>query len=237
MKALAFVSCATTGPSPVHDRVRGLAVIRADARTFEVEDAVSMSVGIGETVDGRPHVPLRRALAEVRPLFTDATIAGHHLACDLPFLEVAWRRWGHRPTGVVPAILDTATLAWPLAFEAGVAATSLPAVCEALGIPRPTDDAAGHACASLQVAQRLVPSLVAGAGFSRLGGDERHIAQTLLQRLEEGRRLYGPWKVDDGRENPREALEEVLDALHYCAAELVRLERQNDAQGAAEARS
>jgi hypothetical protein len=54
--------------------------------------------------------------------------------------------------------------------------------------------------------------------------DESAILRLLSERLAEGRRVYGPWRVDDGRRYPREALAEVLDALHYCAAELVRLD-------------
>lgn len=59
-----------------------------------------------------------------------------------------------------------------------------------------------------------------------LEADERAMVETLLERLHQGRREYGPWQVDDGRDNPREALEEVVDALNYCAAELVRLRRK-----------
>jgi hypothetical protein len=58
-----------------------------------------------------------------------------------------------------------------------------------------------------------------------LQGDERAIAETALSRLDQGRATYGPWNVDDGRDNISEAYTEVIDALHYCAAELVRLRR------------
>ena len=36
---------------------------------------------------------------------------------------------------------------------------------------------------------------------------------------------------DDGRQYLREALAEVLDALHYCAAELVRLDKRRQVPG------
>ena len=61
--------------------------------------------------------------------------------------------------------------------------------------------------------------------LSGLQGDELDIARFLLDRLRQGRATYGSWKVDDGRDYPGEALAEVIDALHYCAAELVRLRR------------
>ena len=55
-----------------------------------------------------------------------------------------------------------------------------------------------------------------------LQADERAIVEKLLDRIEQGRELYGPWKVDDGRDYQAEALDEVIDALHYCAAALVK---------------
>jgi len=61
--------------------------------------------------------------------------------------------------------------------------------------------------------------------LTNLQGDERAIAETALGRLEQGRAVYGPWRLDDGRDYPREAMAEVVDALHYCAAELVRMRR------------
>ena len=58
-----------------------------------------------------------------------------------------------------------------------------------------------------------------------LEDDEKAIVEVLLDRLEKGRKTYGPWKVDDGRDLKKEAFEEVIDALHYCAARLVQLSR------------
>jgi hypothetical protein len=59
--------------------------------------------------------------------------------------------------------------------------------------------------------------------IQRLSADERKIIGELINRMDAGRRVYGPWRLADGRDLPAEALEEVLDALHYCAAALVRL--------------
>ena len=55
-----------------------------------------------------------------------------------------------------------------------------------------------------------------------LQADERAILEKLLDRIEQGRKVYGPWKVDDGRDYRAEAFDEVIDALHYCAAALVK---------------
>ena len=56
--------------------------------------------------------------------------------------------------------------------------------------------------------------------------DERAILEVLLERMGKGREQYGVWNVDDRRDYPAETLEEVIDALHYCAAALVRLRRR-----------
>jgi len=61
--------------------------------------------------------------------------------------------------------------------------------------------------------------------IERLPADERTILESLLDRLEQGRADYGPWQVDDGRDNVAEAFDEILDAMHYTAAGLVRLKR------------
>jgi hypothetical protein len=65
--------------------------------------------------------------------------------------------------------------------------------------------------------------------IAALQPDERLVAEAVLRRLDQGRAGYGPWRLNDGRDYPEEALAEVIDALHYCAAELVRLRRARPA--------
>jgi hypothetical protein len=55
-----------------------------------------------------------------------------------------------------------------------------------------------------------------------LNSDERKILEVLLSRLEQGREEYGPWNINDNREYQKEAFEEIIDALHYCAAALLK---------------
>jgi hypothetical protein len=57
----------------------------------------------------------------------------------------------------------------------------------------------------------------------KLSKDEFSIMKTLLTRLEKGRETYGEWNVNDNRNYSKEALEEIIDALHYCAALIVKL--------------
>lgn len=58
-----------------------------------------------------------------------------------------------------------------------------------------------------------------------LQADERIILETLLDRIEKGREQYGPWQISDGRNYAKEAFEEIIDALHYSAAALIKQSR------------
>jgi hypothetical protein len=64
------------------------------------------------------------------------------------------------------------------------------------------------------------------AGFQ---ADEQEIVSTIIQRIDRGRSIYGPWEI--GGEKPRnyvqEALEEALDGMSYIAAELCRLKTEH----------
>jgi hypothetical protein len=62
--------------------------------------------------------------------------------------------------------------------------------------------------------------------WQEMPSDEQRVLGLLWDRLDQGRSTYGAWNLTDGRRYPREALEEVLDGLHYCAAALVNLARE-----------
>jgi hypothetical protein len=65
--------------------------------------------------------------------------------------------------------------------------------------------------------------------LQKLPEGERRIHDLLLTRLEAGLAHYGVWKINrDTRSMPGEALDEVIDCLHYCAAELLRLRDLGD---------
>ncbi|MBC7174050.1 MAG: hypothetical protein H5U40_16530, partial [Polyangiaceae bacterium] len=161
------------------------------------------------------------------PLLDGALIAGHNVGFDWDFLEAGFRRAGL----VLPSVdyhrLDTASLAWPLVVTGELQSMSLDAVAKLFGLDRPHPHRAlADARCALEVARRLVERMRAGDLITRLPADERQICDALLGRLAQGRRQYGPWRLDDGRDYPSEAYSEVLDGLHYAAAELVRRRRQ-----------
>ena len=167
--------------------------------------------------------PAPQSAARGDALLEGALVAGHNVGFDWAFLEAGFERAGLTLPRVDYHRLDTASLAWPLVVSGELPSMSLDPVAKLLGIERPHPHRAlADARCSLAVARRLVERMRLGGRLTGLPADERQICDALLGRLEQGRRQYGPWHVDDGRDYPSEAYAEVLDGLHYAAAGLVR---------------
>jgi len=241
LKALAFVDLETTGLDPSRHDIVEVAVIRVDARSFEVLAEYHTLVAPERLEDAQPEalaicgfskaawtnaLPLRDALLAVAPLLEGALVAGHNVGFDWAFLEAGFRRAGLSLPRVDYHRLDTASLAWPLVATGELSSISLDSLATLFGLdrPRPHRALADAKCA-LEVARRLSERMRLGGRLSKLAGDERQIFEALLSRLDQGRKAYGPWCVDDGRDYPSEAYAEVLDGLHYVAAELVKQRR------------
>ena len=238
---LVFVDVETTGLDPARHELIEIAAVRVDAHTLEPLDHASVRVRPSRLGDADPRalevngysdaawkdaVSLPTALRRVAPLLDGALVAGHNVGFDWAFLARGFERAGLPLPDVDYHRLDTASLAWPLVAGAEIESLSLDAVCTALGLHRPSPHRAlADAMASLEVARRLRDRSLAGRRVVSLVEDERPIVEALLDRIEGGRDEYGPWKVDDGRDYRSEAFAEVIDGLHYCAAELVRLRR------------
>ena len=248
MKPLAFVDVETTGLDPARHEVVEVAAVRVDGRSLEVLGEAEVRVRPERLHEADPEalrvnglsaarwsdaVPLREALERVMPLLDGAVLAGHNVWFDRAFLEAACRSADVALPLGDHHLLDTAVLAWPLLAAGEVESLSLDAVCGRLGIERPLPHRAlADARCSLEVARRLLPRARIGTYLGALEADERQMVETLLARMHAGRSEYGPWRTDDGRVYPREALMEVIDALNYCAAELVRLTRAGTAERA-----
>jgi len=235
VRPLAFVAIRTTEPD--EDEIEEIAAVRVDPRSLEVEQELCLEVVpefVGHAVpdDASGEAFLERALERLQPVLSGAVLAGHELSGQLAQLHAAWQEHGHRPEDLGEQALDTATLSWPLLATSEVPSLSLEAVCDELGIERAEPlTALERARCSLEIARRLLPGQQDEARLRELRGHERAIARTLLARLRGGREEHGPWKTEDGRVHAREALLEVLDCLHYVAAELARLERRQRVDG------
>lgn len=120
------------------------------------------------------------------------------------------------------AVMELAPIAalWGAVDDAGQPTEV--ALAARLGVEAPARDARAEALFAVKVARRLIAGgdwLVQLVG---LAPDERAILRLSAQRLLAGQRVYGRWSVADGRAYEREGLEEVVDALHYAAAGLLR---------------
>ena len=241
MTHLAFIDCETTGLNPSRHELIEIAVLRVDAHTLDVVGEIELRIAPQRVEDAEPDamavngyspeawssaVSLDDALRLVGPLLEGATLAGQNVAFDRKFLDAAWTQTGVTPPTLDYHVLDTVSLAWPLLSAGLIEGLSLNKVCAHLGIARPSPHRAiGDARVALEVARRLLPTTGIAIRAAALEGDEQAILETLLARIDNGRGTYGPWRVNDGREYPREALHEVFDAPNYVAAELVRLDR------------
>jgi DNA polymerase-3 subunit epsilon len=234
MKPLAFIAVETDERGALGYDIVEVAAIRAAPDTLHViaEAAVEVRPRRAARGKGRRHrsprnaLPLSTALVRIAPLLERAVLAGHDVGLDCALLDMAWDGVGLRPPDTHCHVVDTVALAWPLVAGGALRHLCLGAVREHLGIAiDPAEGALARARCNLEVARRLMPPTMPTRSLEALRGDERAIADKLLDRLAAGRARYGTWRTDDGRDYPREALSEVVDALHYVGAELVRLER------------
>ncbi len=247
MRPLAFIDLETTGLNPAKHEILEVGVIVADPRTLEIRGMLDVRVRPGRIEDADPvalgingwsaeawkdAVPLDIAMVRIKPLLEGALLAGHNVAFDRGFLDAAWRSTGVVPPKMDHLLLDTATLAWPLLALGLVESLSLDPVCRQLGIDVTNPHRAlPDARRSLEVARCLLPEAGLITRVRALEADERALVEMILGRIDEGRKDYGPWDSDDGRDYPTEALAEVIDALNYCGAELVRLGRAGKSAG------
>lgn len=236
MRPIVFVDVRTTGPDPDQDDIVEVAAIRADPRSLEVDDAIALAVVpdyVGRAVSGADDASeafLADALERLEPVLSGAIVIGVDVDRTLAFLRRGWEDHGHEPDDLAEHPIEISTLAWPLTTATGRPDDlTLEAVCEHFGIEHPEAGALDRARCALAVARALVRR--SDSCPAELSADERAIARILMERLRGGRDQYGPWSVDDGRVYAREALLEIMDALHYCAAELVRLERRQRPDG------
>ena len=222
---LAFVAIRAEGPDADSDDLLEIAVARAephDAGPTDVYTARVRSLHGGRRHHGDDGVWFVDAMDHVRALTRGCVLAAWDARTTRTFLDSACYHWELLPLELSPRSIDLRSLAWPVAVAETPIADSLEDVCASLRIDYGDSCALEDIRALAEIYRRVVKHT---ASLTGLNADERSIVDTIAGRISEGRRTYGPWRVDDGRNNPREALAEVMDALNYCAAELVRLSK------------
>lgn len=241
---IAFLDLETTGLDPArHDIIEiGLVLVSAKTLTIvqqhsvrvrperlEQAEAEALAINGYDERAWKDAVSLREALEELAPLIEGTLVAGHNVGFDWSFLEAGFKRASLPLPEVDYHRLDTASLAWPLHSNHDTTSLSLSEVCRYLGIYRPSPHRAlDDARCAYEVAFRMHQRVSLGDRIRSLPEDEEEITTTLLERLERGRREYGAWDVHDGRDYESEALEEMLDGLHYLAAAVVRRRQQRE---------
>lgn len=242
-RPLLFVSVATTGTDPMLHEIVELSAVKAHPALLFVQREMSTRVRplfpercsaetaarIGfEASTWRDASHLQEVLAKFSALAENCILAGHNVCFTMSFLASGFRRAGLAWPRMHSHVIDTASLAWPLVTAGILDSLSLAAVCDALGIRVDGSRSTRREVAcTMEVYRRLMAGRVAAPARATppFEGDEDAILAALAARLSEGSRSYGTWNVSDGRNNAGEALLEILDALNYCAAELVRLAR------------
>ncbi|MGO8994722.1 MAG: exonuclease domain-containing protein [Polyangiaceae bacterium] len=242
-RRLLFVDVETTGLDPVRHEIIELAAVRVHPQLLFIErelvtrvrpqfpERCSMETASINGFDPQKwdHEPdIYDALKRFAPLAEGCILAGHNVGFDKAFLAAGYRRAGLEEPKMDHHTIDTATLAWPLAVAGALESLSLGPVCDLLGIRNEGAHSARRDVArAMEVYRRLMALRmpVPPGAPPPMEGDEDAILATQAARLAEGQHTYGTWRVGDGRNNAGEALLEVMDALNYCAAELVRLAR------------
>jgi DNA polymerase-3 subunit epsilon len=240
-RSLLFVDVETTGLDPIRHEIIEISAVRVHPTLLFVQRELTTRV--------RPQFP-ERCTAEAAALngfdpekWDDAPdlydvleryklvaggciLVGHNVGFDREFLANAFRRAGVEEPKLDHHVVDTASLAWPLVAVGALPSLSLSGVCDVLGISNTGAHSARRDVGrTMEVFRRLMALRMAmpPGGAPPSDGDEEAILAAQAMRLAEGRGVYGSWRVRDGRNYPGEALLEVMDALNYCAAELVRL--------------
>jgi hypothetical protein len=231
VKPLAIISVRTGDTHATSRDLRQIAVLRVDAVTGELSDVYLARVRPVRLADYIDFVPgavwLADAMAEVRARTRGCVLTSVDAGDIYQLLRDVCEEWELLPLEVDTDVLDLGSLAWPLVLAGEAKGIGYQELCAACDLdPRirasALDEAGVLADLYRALVRRTAPPLEL-AGFSP---DEQKIVATIVSRIAAGRGTYGPWHVTDGRNHPREALAEVMDALNYCAAELVRLGRE-----------
>lgn len=243
MRPLAFVDCETTGLDPERHEIIEVAAARLDPRSLEIDAELDAKVKLEHPDRADPEalrhngytperwadaLPAGEVLARLTPVLDGCILAGHNVPFDRAFLRKTYSRTGRAFPDVDYHVVDTASLTWPFVLAGLIDSLRLRVICEHLGISNQGEhSAATDVRRTIEVYRRLMPVLdpVFQSRWSAMRADEQSIVGAIVERMHEGRSEYGPWRVDDGRDYPREALHEVMDALNYCAGELVRMRR------------
>ncbi len=227
MKPLAIVATRVDFMGPVPRDLTEIAVLRVDPRDTQATDVF---VGVVRSPRGI-HAQdvgamwLADVIDRVRHLTRGCRLAAWNGPGTRHYLETLCDQWELLPLELAEETIDLRSLAAPLNATGEARGGCLIDAAIASGVaygPGVLDEVKALA----EIHRAIVRRFEFTAAMKELGEDERAILALLLERIAGGRKQYGAWKVDDGRNYPREALEEAVDGMAYLAAEIVRLRKR-----------
>lgn len=194
-------------------------------RAFSIERGVASAIRHGsdriETLGDLPTDPATVA-AHVGAAVDGALL----VTWDLDALQVALGTYHPAPHEIVANAvldLDLQAIAFLVAPPDDAPAPTLESLAVALALTPPGEGVRELGWFLARAIRRLSASATWLTRVCALGFDERAILETCVERLGVGAKQYGPWHLDDARDLARETYEEVIDALHYAAAGLLRM--------------
>jgi len=230
-----FVSHSRTAPliftaiveSPEGTEAAALAV---DPHTLEVRAKFAGRVvepdapPVEDTPDLPPVMPGYELAVGVAAIVGGGVLVGWDVDQDAHTLHEFGAAHG-RPIDVTHRF-NLSNAAAPVLEAMGETAESLAAAAEALELTEMKPHALDRVYTALEVLEGVRERAGLGAEWAELRGDELQIAELVVQRLGDGREQYGRWDLSDQRDYLQEAVEEVVDALHYSGAALLRARRE-----------
>ncbi len=234
---LAFIAVRTPTDAPLDAaEIAEVAVLRAEPFGAAVTDSFVAKVRCVRHASDADEAEqealwLVEVMNRIRDMTSGCVLVGFDAMATRSLLETVCHTWDLIPLDLSPVSLDLRSLVFPALLEVGMPGFGLGDVCKALRV-LPKDGSVLEEVRTLAELYRLIRGPNHSAlSLCGLNDDERYIVRVATRRLQEGRRVYGPWRVDDDpRKYPREALLEVVDALHYCAAQLRKMDRTDDGE-------
>lgn len=227
MTPLALIALRADGPDDDLS-IREVAVARVEPFEAQPTDVYAATIRPTRRGGDPRGVWLVDAMDHVRELTRGCIVTAWDAHRLRALLEDTCAHWELLPLEIAHRTLDLRAMSWPLVVCGRTTGGSLGDVAKALGVEHAGGDGPlGEVRVAGDVYRRLVRQTPLAP--PELGADERAIIETIATRIAGGRATYGEWNVDDGRDYPKEALAEIMDALNYCAAELVRLGKRGAA--------